>query len=56
MKTYQSTLGDFKTSSLWSNCITDMITGENNKIYDSRVESKKMKNIKKGSILHTENY
>ena len=33
MKSYQSTLGDLKISSLWPNCITNTIAAQNNKIY-----------------------
>ena len=32
MKSYQSTLGDFKTSSLWPDCIMNIIPAQNNKI------------------------
>ena len=32
MKSYQSTLGDFRTNSLWPNCITNVIAGQINKI------------------------
>ena len=32
MKSYQSTLGDFKTSSLWPDCIINIIPAQNNKI------------------------
>ena len=31
MESYQSTLGDFKISSLWPNCITNIIAAQNNK-------------------------
>ena len=33
MKSYQFAFNDFKTNSLWPDCIIDISTGQNNKIY-----------------------